>query len=408
MRNYSESDINEFLNNFDYDVRKSGDARWIDQKCTSDVVSLVADCIIQFIRFDISKEFTASAIQYSNYAVENVQQIFAKPDPSKKALNEYDKYFGQPLKLLAYSKVLNSEVRSGRNYYTINNMKLLEFISIRERNAFVFLCCYIEKVLNDSGIYYLFENFFKEQNQNSFLDCKEGFSSFTIKFTPINTKVECNRIFIKVLNPLACKYKKLGTVRGRISKDIITFDMIMYNQRNWRDIYSEKPKGMTREEYGYIIVNREDRMATYTINKAKKFIRDYNDKYRGGISEVEDKNQMEDLASQIHHIFPVSLYPEIADYYENLIALTPNQHYLYAHPLNNTNYVDRVYQYFCLIAKAGTIKENIINDNLPTIYTFEDFTYVLNVGLETEEFDNVSNMDFSSVVRKLDLFYDAK
>ena len=117
-------------------------------------------------------------------------------------------------------------------------MELLEYICVRERNTFTFLCCYIEKVLKDSSIYYLFDNFFEKQDSNSFLDCKEGFSSFTIKYTPINTNVECNRIFIKVLNPLACKYKKLGTIRGRVSRDVITFDMIMYNQRNWRDIYS--------------------------------------------------------------------------------------------------------------------------------------------------------------------------
>ena len=47
-------------------------------------------------------------------------------------------------------------------------------------------------------------------------------------------------IFTKVLNPLACKYKKHGTVRGYLSKDIITQDMILYNQKNWRDISSEK------------------------------------------------------------------------------------------------------------------------------------------------------------------------
>ena len=30
---------------------------------------------------------------------------------------------------------------------------------------------------------------------------------------------------------------------------------------------------------------------------------------------------------QMHHIFPASDYPAIADYLENLIALTPTQHY---------------------------------------------------------------------------------
>ena len=407
MRNYTEVDINDFLNQFDYDIRKSHDARWIDQKCTMDVVSLIADCILQFTALDPTKEFTVSDIWHDKYTIENVQQIFAKPNPDEKADNEYDKYFGQPIKLLGYSRLLNCDVRSGRNYYTVNHWDLLEFISIRERNAFSFLCCYIEKVLRDSGIYFLFEDFFNKQNDNTFLDIKEGFSTFTINNTPINGKVECNRIFIKVLNPLACKFRKLGTVKGRLSKDNITLDMIAYNQKNWRDMYSEKPKDMTREEYEKTLDISEDKMTIYKINKAKQFIRSYNDKYRDGRTELTEKNHMEDLASQMHHMFPVSLYPEIADYYENLIALTPTQHFTYAHPNNNTKYVDRMYQYFCLIAKMGNIKDNLIKKELPTIYNFRDLIYVLNTGLETEEFNEVFDMDFDAIIEKLDFIYDA-
>lgn len=408
MKNFSDDDIRGFLNQYDYDIRKSHNARWIDQKCTMDVVSLIADCILQFTSLDTNKEFTVSDIWHSKYTVENVQQIFSKPNPDEQAANEYDKYFGQPMKLLGYSRILNSEFRGGRNFYTISNYELLEFISIRERNAFNFLCYYIEKVLKDSGIYYLFEDFLINPNNNTYLDVKEGFSSFTISNTPINGKVECNRIFIKVLNPLACKYRTLGTVRGRLSKDNITFDMIAYNQRNWRDLYSEKPKDMTRVEYEKTLpAQDEDKMTTYRINKAKQFIRHYNDNYRNGRTELEEKNHMQDLASQMHHIFPVSYYPEIADYYENLIALTPTQHFTYAHPNNNTNYVDRIYQYFCLIAKTKNIKDNIVNKELPTIYSFSDFIYVLNTGLETEEFTKINNMDFNSVIRLLDLIYDA-
>jgi len=49
MRNYTENEIKLFLSQYDYDLRKTRDAHWIDQKCTLDVVSLVADCIIHFV-----------------------------------------------------------------------------------------------------------------------------------------------------------------------------------------------------------------------------------------------------------------------------------------------------------------------------------------------------------------------
>ena len=40
------SEITKFLTKYDLDVRKSHDARFMDQKCTPDVVCFIADCII--------------------------------------------------------------------------------------------------------------------------------------------------------------------------------------------------------------------------------------------------------------------------------------------------------------------------------------------------------------------------
>ena len=40
------STIQKFLDEHDYDIRKTHNARWIDQKCTMDVVCLVSDCIV--------------------------------------------------------------------------------------------------------------------------------------------------------------------------------------------------------------------------------------------------------------------------------------------------------------------------------------------------------------------------
>lgn len=404
MRNFTELEIREFLNNYDYDIRKSHDARWIDQKCTMDVISLISDCILEYVKDDLAKEFTVSDIWHNEYTVENVQAIFSKPNPNEKAGNEYDKYFGQPIKLLGYSKILNCEVRKNRNYYTINNYDLLSFLSIRERNAYTFLCLYIEKVLSDSGIYYLFNNFFENPSKDTYKTVKDGFSSFIIDNTPINGVVECNRIFIKVLNPLACKFRVCGTEKGRLSNDIITFDKISYNQKNWRDLYSNKPKGVSRDEYRSSLPEpTEDSMTTYKINRAKRFLRNYNNKYYLGKSELNRDVLDTDLATHMHHIFPVSYYPEIADYIENLIALTPTQHLNRAHP-GNTSYIDKVYQYYCLLAKVDKIKENITSDSLPTIYSFSYFMFVLNVGFETNEFNNVDNLDFDEVVRLIEKF----
>ena len=365
------------------------------------------NCIVEYTSNRADKRFTVNDIWYSDYTVENVQQIFSKPNPTQKASNEYDKYFGQPIKLLDAAGVIHGE-KSGRGYtYSIVNQELLEYISFRERNSFNFLCLYIEKVLKDSGLYRIFEYFFRLQDKNSFRELKDAYTQFTINYTPINGATECGRIFTKVLNPLACKYRKCGTERGHISKDIITQDMIMYNQRNWRDILSEKPKDMTRIEYEVTLPKpSEDCMTTYRINRAKKNLRRFNDQYRNGKTEVYDERHIKDPATQMHHIFPASDYPAIADYLENLIALTPTQHYTYAHPNNNTQYIDRAYQYVCLISKTGTIRDNLLGKNkAPIIYDFYLYQTVLNTGLGTEEFYEIQELDFDGLLNCIEKYY---
>ena len=399
--------IVKFLETHNYDIRKTHNARWIDQKCTMDVVCLVADCIIEFTDNNPQKKFTVNDIWFNDYTVENVQQIFSKPDPSQKASNEYDKYFGQPIKLLDAAGVIHGTKTGNKYSYEIVNKDILEYISFRERNCYNFLCLYIEKVLRDSGIYHLFEYFFNLQTKESFRDLKDGYTKFTIENTPINGETECGRIFTKILNPLACKYKKHGTERGHLSQHVITQDMLLYNQRNWRDILSDKPKDVTRVEYEVTLpAPSDDYMTAYRITRAKKHLRKFNDKYRNGLTELKQENHMTDLATQMHHIFPVSEFPEIADFLENLIALTPTQHFSYAHPNNNTQYISLEYQYLCLVAKTGSIRDNLTHKyEEPVIYDFGLFQLVLNVGLKTEEFFEVEDMDFSGILNLIEKYY---
>ena len=76
-----------------------------------------------------------------------------------------------------------------------------------------------------------------------------------------------------------------------------------------------------------------------------------------------------------------------------------------AHPKNNTQYVDKDFQYICLLAKTRRIMENLISESFPKFYDFEDYKFVLNTGLETEEFTDIDNLDFATVISKIDYFY---
>lgn len=396
--------IEKFLNRCDYDVRKTGDARWIDQKCTHDVLCIIADCIDEFIQNDLNKEFNVNDIWKSEYSKNNVIEIFSKPNTDdKKAEKEYDKFFSQPIKLLAYSRILTATKKRGRNFYKVKNLDLLQYIAMREQNALNFLYLYIVKVLKDSDLYTIFDEFFYNQNDQSFYKVKNGFLDFTIEYTKINRRVECMRIFTKILNPLAFKLRKKGTIRGKLSQNTIILSDLQYNRMNWRDELSGKDKSQTRKEYEPTQSNWLEKLAIYKINKAKKSVKKYNDKYNLGLSEIkQDAEKVK--ATQAHHIFPQHEFPSIADYVENLIVITPNQHFIMAHPDNQTAYIDKDFQYICLLSKTFTIRDSILNYN-NNFYNFENYQFVLNTGLNTEQFDLISNLDFKSLIEKIDEFY---
>lgn len=402
----AQEDIIRFCSHHNYDIRLSGNGRWIDQKCAADVVTVVADCILNY-GLENSGDFCTLDIWHDTYTVENVEAIFRKPGVERDAArHEYDKFFQQPMEMLANAGVLSKTKAGKRNLYSIADYEILEYIALRERNALFFLKTYIEKVLRDSGIYYVFEDFFEKQTKSSYETMKSTFSNFTIAYTKINGVVECNRIFIKVLNPLAYFKHSCGTEKGRLSEHPITYDMLMYNRNNFRDLYSNKPKGVTRKEYAIthpVVVN--EAYYRYQSAKAKRYLRLFNDRYRNGQTEHLDGIHILDQAVHMHHIFPESDYPEICYFLENLIALTPTQHLSYAHPNGRTQEIDNQYQHLLLLSKADRIRENLEGENGEVIYEFSNFLYVLNVGFDDDDLMTIANMDFISVINAINVHF---
>lgn len=408
MKWLNETDIYDFLLKNDYDVRLSHNARWIDQKCASDVITIVSDCILQYVDRTKKTPFTSMDIWHDEYTTTYVESIFKKPHPDEEmARNEYDKFFQQPMEMLAYAGVLTKCKKGSRNFYSISERAILEYLSIRERNSLTFLQLYINKVLADSGIKQLFDDFFIMQTKESYEIVKDGYIRFTILNTPINGEVECRRIFIKVINPLAFLHGKHGTENGRLSRGKITYDMLMYNRDNFRDIYSDKPKELTRRQYAEQFGFKPSfGFNSYISQKAKRLVRAFNDTFRGGLSEIKDGKHNADYAINIHHIFPEADFPEICAHYENLIALTPTQHFSYAHPMGNTNRVDREYQQICLLAKAVVIQETLADMSCEQIYEFGRFMFVLYIGLDNELFMQIADGDYEGAVSAINIMYD--
>ena len=241
-------EIDNHLESFNYDIRKTGNVRFMDQKVTPDVLYVIANCVIHFIDNSSNIFFSTKDIWESKFANDEVKYIFNKPDVmNSRARSEYDKFFAQPLKMLEYAKILDSKKIGNINYYSVSKRSILEYISFRERNCFDFINQYLIKVLSDSGIWNLFNNFYESNTKENFNLLKDGFVEFMINYTKINKPTEPKRIFTKIINPLAHFKKSRGTERGFLSKDIIGFDELLYNRKNWRDI--KKVKGQTRSGY---------------------------------------------------------------------------------------------------------------------------------------------------------------
>lgn len=365
--------IIKHLEKLDLDVRKTRNARFMDQKVTPDVLSFIAECILNLPSGKTT--FTAKDIWDSDYFEKNTKAIFGKPSPKNaSARHEYDKFIQQPLKMLAYAGVLSSKREGITNTYQISERDILEYISIKERNAFVFLYHYLSKVLTDSEMIRYFEVFKDNPSNDNFRLLKQKFIQFIRGNTPINTDVEIRRIFPKVLNVYSVYHNIKGTESGRLSKNNFTFSDLMYNEVNFRDLGKEK--NLTRKEAApYINAARKQQgeYNNYLIEKAKRII---DKKYQS--SEVKDAYGR-GTAVHIHHIFPSSAFQQIAYFLENLIKLTAAQHLEHAHPDGNTQVISRDYQCVCLIAKSESIQESL--DLGEFIYSKNDFIYVINTGL---------------------------
>lgn len=370
--------LKQHFDQVDLNIRKQppGYSRFMDQKVTPDVLSFIADCIINYLGGkDPNTSFVIGDIWKFPYFIKNTVAVFGKPSPENEtAGSEYDKFIAQPLKTLSFAKILEEKKVGRKNTYTVLRADILEYISQNERNAWNFLVVYIEKVLSDSGFIKKLTNYKTKAKKNvltaeDFEIFKTEFQSFMRGFTEINGDTEINRIFPKVLNPYSAFYQIPGTEKGHMTAGRFIYPDLMYNRENFRDI--GKDKTLSRQEILKQATEQPEVIA-YRVQKAKNVIKRHHSS-----SEVKD-SLATGAATQVHHIFPEHKFPEISDYTENLILLTAQQHNTIAHPDNKTRTINIEYQKECLLSKIDSISLSINRgDNL---YSKERFIHVLNTG----------------------------
>lgn len=385
--------INDYLSQFDLDIRKSHDARFVDQKCTPDIVCFMADCVMNMVA--TKPVFVINDIWETQYFIQNTRVVFNKPWANdKKAYNEYNKVLSQPLKLLAYARILNVEMVGGTLTFSVANEDLLDYISRKDRNAYNFLYCYFTKVMSDSGFMKHFEEYSNNSVTNPVAARDEIYGRYYRLIngnTPSHSQLDIRRMFHKVFNVYAVEHHLCGS-NGKI----IYYSDLMYNKKNWRDM--DKDKTITRQEaMTPEKIEKQEIINTYYVQKAIALIRKIHT-----VSEVND-SWSNGEATQVHHIFPKSQFPQIAHYVENLILLTATQHNTKAHPNNKTQQVNKDYQLVCLLAKADTIANSLLQFG-DKYYRKESFIYVINTGLMA---DFSTGLSFSEIKTKLVQIYNA-
>lgn len=239
---------------------------------------------------------------------------------------------------------------------------------------------------------------------------RETFYEYFKNKTNIEKEKEKGRIFSKVINVLALDKSKKGTYRGHISKKPIDFTEIYYNRENWRFENTTKSKGISRKEFLDSV--KKEQLLLMELNldysdtamaRTKSRLRSYNEKFRNGKSEVEKYN--DNLhESEAHHMFPQheKEYKCIRACAENLVLLTSTQHDYYAHD-KDKRYINKEYQFNCLIEKLSRIEEYFKNED-GDLYDFERLKLVLNIGFKTKEFSDVPNGDYDALRKIINKF----
>ena len=370
-------EIRKHLAAFDLDVRKSHDAEFVDQKCAPDLVSFIADCAENLAA--TKPRFTIKDLWYSQYFIENMRNKYNKPwADDDKARNEYNKVLSHPLKLLAYARVLHVEKVGRALHFSVENPGLLEYIAKNMFNAYEFLYCYFEKVMADSGFTRHFEEYRRicKEDPNGIKAARDAIyekyrmliSGNTGTSKPLNIR----RMFHKVFNVYAAEHGIPGS-----SGKIVYKTSLMYNQVNVRDV--NKAKTETRRAAALLAPKAAQNGGIHKREMGKAI---------ATLRHIQRVSEVADLwgnggATQVHHIFPKSEFPQFAHYMENLILLTPTQHDTKAHPDNKTQIVDKAYQITCLIAKSRTIEKSIAH-NGELHYSKQRFLEILNLCLNLQ------------------------
>ncbi len=345
-----------------------------EQKITPDLIWCVAYVVLDLIQDDENKEFSDRDIRESSVFNDLMQDYFSKA-PQDNAENEYNKVSSYQLGVLSFAGIL-TQISSRPKKYKVNEIDILKFIAVNDLNASKFLCEYTEKFINDNGLGTVFEEYKQHPDQEHYMRIKEEYWQWAKQFTAIRgeDRKHTYRVLNKIFNVFCYKNRLPGEDASNIIDGPCPYAYLIYNRENFRD--KDKPSGMTRQQYQEQIltdINSQGVVETL-LQKAKDAVaRRHNNE-----SEIQDPQlgYLPESGIHVHHILPRQSYSQFTLAKENLICLTPGQHFSCAHIKGNTRTIDPQYQLSCLKMKLHSIKESMIAED--GFYSLSEYIKMLN------------------------------
>lgn len=357
-----------------------------EQKTTPDLVWCVSLVISELIVEDPNRIFSDKDIRESKTFNSLMQDYFSKA-PQAQAKNEYNKVSSYQLGLLAYAGVLEN-VGGRPKKYRVNEIELIKFISINDLNASRFLTEYTEKFLVDNNLIEIFNIYKNTPNQDNHLRAKEAYWNWAL----INTNIKGTnrdhtyRVFNKIFNVFCYKHNIPGEDASNITNGPCPYSFLIYNRKNFRD--KDMPSGMTRQQYKEEILSEidNDGVVATLLKKAKEAVRTRH----GNDSEIKDTDLGYEPNSgvHVHHILPQHSYSQYSLSRENLISLTPGQHFSRAHIEGNTRTISPEFQIICLKQKFLYIKESL--EAKDDFYSLPEFIKILNTCFNLDLSEDIS------------------
>ena len=392
----SDNEVQSFLSNQNLRLTKiNSNPRPFDQKVTMDNINTVTHLISQITKEDKISSFTTSDIWRHNISEEYVQMYGKGSVYDKKKNAEWNKFFPQPMTFLTYFGVLSRDESKKPHKYQIKNVDILNYIESQPYRSLKFIIYASQEFIRQNNLNNYLDDFFNKETKSAFNDLRNNFEQFIYNNTNIKktNKHEPSRIYNKIINHVAYNLNKKGNYKGRMSEDVIQLEELQYNQKNWFDIFSGKPKDVSRAEWAkrYYAKLSEEEGFDVSERAAKRKIA----ARHGYISEYSGDNK----ANETHHIFMKSEFSKLRFLHENLIRITAGEHLQNAHPMGNRQLVDKQFQIKLLLAKLKSIKKSLdANDGF---YDLKHFIYVLNTGYDEK-------IPESSSVKDVENFLNSK